>query len=102
MEQLIEMLISQLTQNGFIKLLNETCVIEPTDSHEEEVGKKKKLVAFMVTRVRAELTRLAKEDPELKAVMDKAEAFREQRQAEEGADQFVKSCKDLFKQEGEK
>ena len=100
--ELVEMIVSQISQNGFIKLLNETCVIEPTDSAEETVGKKKKLVALMMTRVRAELTRLAKEDPELKAVMDEAEAFREQRQAEEGADQFVKSCKDLFKQEGEK
>lgn len=96
------MIVSQISQNGFIKLLNETCVIKPTDSTEEAVGKKKKLVVLMVTRMRAELTRLAKEDPELKAIMDEAEAFRKQRQIEEKADQFVKSCKNLFGQEGEK
>ena len=98
--ELVEIIVSQISQNAFIKLLNETCVIEPTDSAEEAVGKKKKLVALMMTRIRAELTRLAKEDPELKAIMD--EAFKEQRQAEEGADQFVNNCKDLFKQEGKK
>lgn len=96
------MIVSQISQNGFIELLSETCVIEPTDSAEEAVDKKKKFVGLMMIRVKAEITRLAEENPELKAIIDEAEAFREQRQAEEGADQFVKSCKDLFKQEGEK
>ena len=100
--ELAEMIVSQISQNGFIQLLNKTCVIEPTDSAEEAVGKKKKLVALMMTRIRAELIRLAKEDPELKAIIDEVEAFKEQRQTEEGADQFVKNCKDFFKQEGKK
>ena len=94
------MIVSQIPQNGFIELLSETCVIEPTDSAEEAVDKKKKFVALMMIRVRAEITRLAEENPELKAIIDKVKVFRKQRQAEEGADQFVKSCKDLFKQEG--
>lgn len=94
----IEMFVSAISQNDFIKYLNETCMIESTDSAEEVAGKKKQLVALMMAKVRVELAGLAKESPKLKAAMDKAS--REQRQAEQGADPFVKNCKDLLKLEG--
>lgn len=94
------MFVSAISQNDLIKYLNETCMIESTDSVEEVAGKKKQLVALMMAKVRVELAELAKESPKLKAAMDEAKAFKEQRQAEQGADPFVKNCKDLLKLEG--